>query len=241
MAPTLPLSTFHLFPNLAPELRQKIWGHACPPRTITLRYIPEQDKCLSSSPPPAILQVCSEARYVASKHYRLCFGTASNEARIYFNPYLDTLYLPRHRDMGYDETLRDFRSLVKDEEGLLNELRKVAIEHVDLTIKRPWESYNKASVLRSFSKLEEVILVQVEGQNEATKLGWDEEVGFVQARGDPEKLLRIWVDFRQAFIMEEKLLEKVCQDMGREYKAFFLPALRLERKVRVERGVRRED
>lgn len=140
--------------------------------------------------------------------------------------------------MGYDETLRDFRGMVKDEQGLLAEVRRVAIEHVDLNVKRPWESYNKASLLRSFSNLEEVVLVQL--RSDGKDLGWDEEVEFVQARDDPEKLLRIWVDFRQAFAMEERMLEKVCEEMGRKYDAFSLPSLRLKRKVRVEREVVRE-
>lgn len=137
--------------------------------------------------------------------------------------------------MGYDETLRDFRKCVKDEEGLLDEVRKVAIEHVDLNVKRPWESYNKASLLRSFKMLEEVVLVQL--RSDGQHLGWDEEVEFLPAKGDPEALLRIWVDFRQAFAVEERLLEKVCEEMGRGYEAFYLPSLRLKRKVGVERSL----
>lgn len=128
--------------------------------------------------------------------------------------------------------------MVKDEEGCLDEVRRVAIEHVDLAVKRPWESYNKASLLRSFANLEEVVLVQL--RSDGKDLGWDEEVEFVQAKDDPEKLLRIWVDFRQAFTMEEKMLEKVCLEMGRGYDAFYLPSLRLKTKVRVKHEVAKE-
>jgi hypothetical protein len=225
------LSSFNLFSNLAPELRLKIWSYACTPRTVTIRYDLEADKCLSSSRPPAVLAVCRESRYQALKTYKLCFATLSEPARVYFNPYQDTLYLPRHREMGYDDTLRDFRRLVVDEAAILDEVRIVAIEHVDLNIKRPWESYNKASLIRSFQKLEEVVLVLID--NEKERIGYDEEVEFVSTKDNPEQLLRMWVDFRQAFVMEEKILENVCLESGREYKPFTLPSVRLRGKVRL--------
>jgi hypothetical protein len=132
--------------------------------------------------------------------------------------------------MGYDDTLRDFTRLVVDNEGALNEVRKVAIEHVDLNVKRPWESYNKSSLIRSFRKLEEVFLVLLD--NEGEHIGYDEEVEFLTPKVHPEKLLRMWVDFRQAFVMEEKILEDVCAESGREYKPFTLPAVRLREMVK---------
>jgi hypothetical protein len=223
--------SFHLFSNFPPEIRLTIWSYACTPRTVTIRYILEADKCLSSSKPPAVLAVSRESRYQALKTYKLCFATASEPARIYFNPCQDTLYLPRHREMGYDDTLRDFRRLVVDEEATLEEVRKVAIEHVHLDIKRPWESYNKAALIRSFRKLEEVVLVLLD--NERAQIGLDEEVAFVPTKVHPEKLLRMWVDFRQAFIMEERILEDVCSESGRDYELYTLPSVRLRRKARL--------
>jgi hypothetical protein len=133
--------------------------------------------------------------------------------------------------MGYDDTLRDFRRLVVDEEATLEEVRKVAIEHVHLDIKRPWESYNKAALIRSFRKLEEVVLVLLD--NERAQIGLDEEVAFVPTKVHPEKLLRMWVDFRQAFIMEERILEDVCSESGRDYELYTLPSVRLRRKARL--------
>ncbi|EPE37066.1 hypothetical protein GLAREA_09229 [Glarea lozoyensis ATCC 20868] len=226
---SLPTS-FHHFSKLAPELRLSIWRFACTARTVTVRFDLEADKCLSSSKPPAVLAVCRESRHETLKTYKLCFGTTSKPARIYFDPYQDTLYLPRHREMGYDDTLRDFKRLVMDNEGVLDEVWKVAIEHVDLNVKRPWESYNKASLIRSFRKLEEVLLVLLDDEGE--HIGYDEEVEFVTPKVHPEKLLRMWVDFRQAFVMEEKILEDVCTESGREYKLFTLPAVRLRGMVK---------
>ncbi|KAG0653049.1 hypothetical protein D0Z07_0297 [Hyphodiscus hymeniophilus] len=222
-------SSFFLFPNLAPELRLKIWGHACAPRTVAVRYLPSSDKCVSSSSPPTILSVCHEAREEALLMYSLGFGTRSSPARIYFNPYRDTLYLPRHMAMGYEETLRDFKSLVADDDGVLDEVRSVAIDHVDVEVKRPWESYNKASLIRAFKKVEEVVLVLC--QNDGRRNDWRKDVKFVHPRERVEEVLRFWVDFRQGFLLEEKGLEEVCREVGREYEKFVLPNVRIRDKV----------
>ncbi|KAG9238485.1 hypothetical protein BJ875DRAFT_40012 [Amylocarpus encephaloides] len=221
-------TSFHLFPSLVPELRLKIWRHACEsPRTVTVRYDLERDHCLTTSRPPSVLQACHESREETLKIIRLYFGTHTSPPTTYFNPYQDTLYLPRHREMGYDDTLRDFRKLVRDDEGALDEIKRVAIDSVDLDIKRPWESYNKASFLRGFSNLEEVILVMP-----GDKIRLEEHVEFVSARDDTEKLLRTWVTFRQAFNMEETMLERMCNDMGRDYQLWTLPTVRLRAKTR---------
>ncbi|TVY83790.1 hypothetical protein LSUE1_G001907 [Lachnellula suecica] len=225
---TKQVTAFTLFPLLAPEIRINIWQHACLERTVTVRYDQDRNRCLSSSTPPAILQANHESRVEAQKLYKLCFGTASHPAKIYFNPYHDTLYLPRHREMGYDETLRDFKNIVKDEEGILDEVRQMAVEHVDVEVKRPWESYNKASFLREFRKLEQVVLVLLTGQDDEIPL--DQEVVFVEAKDDLESLLRMWVDFRQSFLMEEKLLENVCREMEKDYTPWTLPAVRIRSK-----------
>ena len=134
--------------------------------------------------------------------------------------------------MGYDDTLRDFKNLVKDEEGILDEVRRMAIEHVDVEVKRPWESYNKASLLRDFRKLEEVVLVLLEGAN--NEVGVDEEVTFVEPKEDLEVLLRMWVDFRQSFVMEERLLENVRREMGKEYEPWTLPPIKIKSKMRMD-------
>jgi hypothetical protein len=227
--PTQVATTFPLFPNLAPELRLKVWAHACFPRIVSIRYLPILDKCVSSSSPPALLQVCHEAREEALQIYSLAFGTRFTSPRIYFNPYRDTLYLPRHMAMGYDETLRDFSSLVVDREGLLNEVRRIAIDHVDIEVKRPWESYNKASLIRGFKKLEELVLVLSQKGAEAGNFA--SEVKFLEPRERIEDVLRFWVDFKQTFLLEEKGLEEICRELGRRYEKFVLPSVKIRDKV----------
>jgi len=130
--------------------------------------------------------------------------------------------------MGYDETLRDFRDLVLDEKGLLDAVRSVAIDHVNIDVKRPWESYNKASLLRGFKKLEEVVLVLGNTEDRGKR---GEEIEFLDAKEDPERLLRIWYFFRLSFGIEEKVLEDVCREMGMEFESYNLPIVRIKEKV----------
>jgi len=137
--------------------------------------------------------------------------------------------------MGYDETLRDFRELVRSEEKeWLDEVRSVAIDHVGADVKRPWEPYNKASFLRGFKKLDEIILVWrnlmdvLDGEDE---IGVHVDVEFVHPRENPETLVRVWAHFRGQFIAEERLLENVAKVVGREYEPFVLPTVRIREKI----------
>jgi len=134
--------------------------------------------------------------------------------------------------MGYDSTLRDFRSLVHDPSSLLSEVRSVAVDHVRGDIKRPWEAYNKACFVRSFPKLEEIIIILNDEQGGEGEIGVNEEVEFVEPKGDPERLLMVWYFFRQSFLQEERVLEEVCRESGREYEVFNLPVVRIKKKVR---------
>lgn len=62
------MTAFHLFPRLPFELRAQIWQLTAEPRTVEVRV--KKDNALwsqtlhvtSSTPAPAVLQVCYEAR-----------------------------------------------------------------------------------------------------------------------------------------------------------------------------------
>ena len=147
--------------------------------------------------------------------------------------------------MGYDDTLREFRELVVDNgtrmwngEAFLDEVRSVGIDYVCGDIKRPWEGYNKAALLRGFSKLEEVVLVlgkETQRLREMTGGKQGSEVVFNEVHGDPERSLRIWWEFKMAFVTEEKVLEEVCRDSGSEYEVYNLPVVRVREKTFVSR------
>jgi hypothetical protein len=58
-------STFHLFPNLPPELRDKIWLHALPSAPRLISY--------AATTTPSIATVNSESRAIFLSIYRKCF------------------------------------------------------------------------------------------------------------------------------------------------------------------------
>ncbi len=213
----------------------KIWRAACFSRVLTLTYEASTDSFPQCSQ-PVLLSTSREAREEALHIYTLFFGTKTQPARIYFSPHLDTIYVPRYGQMGYDDTLRDFRDLIVDKAKLLDELRHVAIDHVNIEIKRPWESYNKATFLRRFNNLEEVTLV-LENKSLPTSNSTNKpiEIALQEPQGDPERQLKIWYYFRQTFLVEERLLEDACKDGGREYNAYSLPTVRIKSKAPIRR------
>lgn len=226
-------TSFELFSTLPSELRCKIWEAACFPRVLSLTYDSFTSSFQITTPSPALLSVSHEARQEALRVYALTFGTSAQAANIPFNPYFDTLYLPRYGEMGYDDTIRDFRNIVSDPSNVLDEVRSIALDVVALEVKRPWEGYNKASLLRSFKNLEEVILVlgPTTTQETSTEGLVKENIQFMEPKDNPEKLLKIWYYFRQSFIMEEKILEDVCQASGTPYIPFSLPILKIRSKI----------
>lgn len=131
--------------------------------------------------------------------------------------------------MGYDETLRDFKSFVCDPSHLLDQVRMIAIDHVDVEVKRPWESYNKASLIRGFKNLEQVVLVLCQ-KDRGMGAGWKETL-FVNPKETVEEVLKFWIDFRQTFLLEERRLEEICREVGRDYEKFSLPIVRVKDKV----------
>ncbi|KAE8451668.1 hypothetical protein EG329_003125 [Mollisiaceae sp. DMI_Dod_QoI] len=226
-------TTFTEFSTLPSEIRCKIWTAACFPRVLSLTYTSATSTFHTTTPTPTILSVSHEARQEARRTYSLCFGTSTQPAQIYFNPYFDTLYLPRYGEMGYDDTIRDFKNIVADPSCLLDQVQRIALDVVALEVKRPWEGYNKASLLRSFWNLQEVILVlgcngSEEQDAETTRR---EIVEFKEPRDDPERLLKVWYYFRQSFIAEERILEEVCQASGQPYTTFSLPTVKIRSKI----------
>lgn len=200
-----------------------------------------------------LLSVCSESRQQALRVYELAFATTLSEARIYFNPVVDVLHFERYRDMGYDESVRDFKSLVvrersasdgsgssgREESEIWERVRYIALDYVDVNIKRPWESYNKACLIRSFPNLEEINLVITPTRRIAPVVQWLEltpekagsrrgqELSFASPKISPEMLLRWWAGFRHSFAMEERMFENAAARSGKPYDTFSLPAIKL--------------
>jgi len=230
-----PRSTFPLFSLLAAELRLKIWVLAFESRIVSVRYLPTKERCVSSTAPPPLLSVNRESRYETLRRYKLFFSTPKSPSKIYFNPNLDTIYLPRYRDMGYDETLRDFRCYLSRPDEL-DRVRWLALDQVESSIKRPWESYDKAVLIKSFGNLCEIYLVLGSGKrrqqcckdvamrNDAlrkTKKG----IEFIVPQEAPEVVSKIWANFRNAFSREESLVVEMFHSSGLAYEPRSLPAV----------------
>ncbi|TAQ91607.1 hypothetical protein B7494_g128 [Chlorociboria aeruginascens] len=225
-------STFPLFPTLAAELRLKIWQYACSPRVVEVRNIPDEQsditaRYVSSNRPPTILHVCHESRQEALKVYHLTFATVSSPPHIYFNPYRDTLYVPRFREMGYDNCMTVFKSDMLDA-TVLEKVRWIAMDAVDPYVKRPWEPYNKVIFLRSFLNLEHVILVLDTGG----QTGNPEELKLVEPKADPEMLLHVWAAFRQSISGEQKNMQALSEEYETEdFVPWIMPTLKIKSKA----------
>jgi hypothetical protein len=70
--------TFHPFPRLPAELRDQIWEMTVEPRTIDVRVCRDRSwkigRLVSSTPVPATLQSCREARNHLQRLYRRAFS-----------------------------------------------------------------------------------------------------------------------------------------------------------------------
>jgi len=106
-----PLTTFHLFPSLIPELRDQIWALTLPgPRVMQIYWATSfrtTNHAYTTFPNsyggahPAILSVNQEARATARRHLTLRFNA-------YWNLSIDTVYIEKKKikqgieQMGFD-------------------------------------------------------------------------------------------------------------------------------------------
>ena len=192
------MDTFFLFSSLPAELRVEIWRLSCQARVVEVHYDQDTDRCLSHTKPPSILHVNREAREEALMLYQKAFVTESQLDYIYFCPALDTLYLPRHGLMGYDDTAREFNKLVVNTSA---HVQSLAIDHVKTDIIRPWEPYNKFCLLQNFPNLTEAFLV-VGSDPDAMDSSYGDEVELVEPKGDTAAVIRLVDDVVASFCRE---------------------------------------
>jgi len=133
----------------------------------------------------------------------------------------------------------------------LDAVKWLGLDHVDVEVKRPWESYDKAVLIRSFSHLAEIFLVMhSDDSREGHESHWPVSIDlmddlvwtakprremmtgefFVPCKDRPEELFRIWADFRRNFMSEQKMLEDVERDLGKEVRRVDLPTVRIVEK-----------
>ncbi|KAI0387495.1 hypothetical protein F5Y04DRAFT_5466 [Hypomontagnella monticulosa] len=218
-------NSFSLFSLLPTELRLQIWRQSCHERVVEVQYDGEDDRCVSSTAPPAILHACHESRFEALRMYKRSFGTKSHDPRIYFCPELDILYLPRPPFMGYDDVARSFTELVLDTDDTIN----LAIDYVKPDIRRPWETYNKYALMQSFPRVREVYLVLDE--DEPDEEHGHEDIDLVDPAGDILALCRLLSDVKQSFLYEVGSNYTVGDTKEEFFEQPTLPPLVLKSKV----------
>lgn len=201
-----PPTDFRIFPLLPTEIRLLIWRLSCPPsRLVEVRYDPDSGRCSSPTKPPVIVQVNREARSEALLLYQRAFQSQGQSEYIFFCPALDTLYFPRHRPMGYDDTARDFARAVPDAPRLV---RHVAIDYVEPDELRPWEPYNKAVFLQNLPLLGRAFLVMHKeadaqvSQGPLTENGERllDPQGYLEHVAVAESVDRVMEDLRREFV-----------------------------------------
>jgi hypothetical protein len=230
------LTSFHLFPQLYPELRLKVWHFALDvaPRVVTIHYEPTTQSFRTPTPPPALLHTNRESRHEAQRAYPLLFGTANKPSHIPFHPTNDTLYFPRRGAMGYDDSLRDFGASMATPSDL-QRVRVVALDSVDTREKRPWESYDKTCFVKSFPHLEAVVLVRGSSRTWLSNIPRamgpmqeEPEIEFVDV--EAEEAAIVVKRFEASFWSEEDALRMI---QGPEYVMGRLPPVMVMSKKRV--------
>lgn len=204
---------FTPFPFLPTELRLEIWRLSHTPRVVSVLYSLTHDRCIPSTPPPAIAHVCRESRYEALRgDYVLAFSTPSHPSpSIWFSPALDTLYIPRWGDLGYADAARDFAQHVLH---TAPHVRRLAIDHVRPEIRRPWETYSKYWLMRGFPLLREAFLVLGSEEDVTGSSGQGQgQIEFVDPRGSWDEIRGVMDKVKASFGCEVGM-ECVCWDDG---------------------------
>ncbi|KAI0132320.1 hypothetical protein BJ170DRAFT_592283 [Xylariales sp. AK1849] len=193
--------SFRAFSLLPTEIRLEIWQYSCHQRVVEISYDAEKDQCTTVTTPPSVLYSCSESRREALRIYKRLFGTKTHEARIYFHPGLDTLYLPRPGWMGYGDSSRDLATLVTGTSEVLN----LALDHVNPAIRRPWETYNKYVLMQSLPQVMEVYIVLDKAEPEPEPEPEKPKQCFLRLAepcGDRTSICKLLADVKESFSLE---------------------------------------
>ncbi|KAF4631759.1 hypothetical protein G7Y89_g6369 [Cudoniella acicularis] len=163
------LTSFHLFPQLAPEIRAKIWALLLPlPRILLVKpdiktasirklnpWLSEPDHfqgeggTYAASPisyggsHPVLLSVCRESRGEALNHLTLKF-------KAFWNLKTDVLYVQANR-FGEDNALKMLEDMRK--QGLLDDFKKLAADWRITSAKGPDNIITSLRLLRNVSNL----------------------------------------------------------------------------------------
>ncbi|KAK2010345.1 hypothetical protein LZ32DRAFT_380245 [Colletotrichum eremochloae] len=154
------MPTFHCFPFLPLEMRQRIWELAMEPRQIVYGEKPPpyyQCPWPSSAPPPPLLHTCSESRTHLQRYYAKTFATEKDPGKYaWVNFDIDTIYLPQ-----YD---------LKELKAECPMVRKLIILGTDSEL----FYYNYCTELQDMKYLETVTILHMESPGEIDERWWAE-------------------------------------------------------------------
>ncbi|KAG4433462.1 hypothetical protein IFR05_011066 [Cadophora sp. M221] len=154
-APSQPLTSFTVFPNLPFELRCMIWGATCRPRVVELEY-DEEDGFTPRVSDPIALSICKESRDNTIQSYPLCFGSVFHPAKTRFNFSLDTLYIGNE----LEENVPHFFSTFGPQE--ISSLQVLALEDCYNETVLPFEitvTTQLQKMITKFTALRELLIV----------------------------------------------------------------------------------
>ena len=128
-----PLTTFHKFKHLTPELRHMIWKMILPgARVIPLRPRPSKTACFeiyeTKIPTPVTLAICQESRSIALKHFDICLDSPDHPGIIRYN---SEIHIPLllTAQMAISSVLQVLRSSPDMPFCVLVSIREILLDH----------------------------------------------------------------------------------------------------------------
>ena len=131
--------------------------------------------------------------------------------------------------MGYDDTLRDFATYMTNPRDLAC-VTRVALDSVEAGLKKPWEAYDKAVLIKSFPNLTTLFLVLKRKEVWLSNLPRDflgekmkaREIKFVDFE-DQAEAAKVGGAFEFQFNHEERMLKDIWASEGIKYVPHKLP------------------
>jgi hypothetical protein len=151
--------------------------------------------------------------------------------------------------MGYDETLRDFKEFLSTP-GELDMVRWLGLDFVEGEMKRPWEAYDKAVLIKSFPNLEKIyVVLGLKRRLRARPRGFEDVVAvsekgltlreretvFVKPKEPAQEIIRVRTEFQNTFAREDSLSRENSFGQMADCLPYALPAVEVVAR-RVEGG-----
>ncbi|KAK5651472.1 hypothetical protein OQA88_12479 [Cercophora sp. LCS_1] len=143
---SIPAQEFQLFPHLPLELQRHIWSQTVTPRTVSIISSHNHYKLYSSTPVPAPLQTCREARNMSLYTRAFTELDRCTSDYIYVNFDIDTIHVEPECFEPFKPVAHRIRRM------------KIEVENHD-----EWWCRFQAQRMRIFTNIEEMFVVAADG------------------------------------------------------------------------------